>query len=65
MCMEGVNIAYSIVLAIVEGRDSVKWNPITQTDTLNTFCEIQAVFTISTVLSVPCDTLYITYWLFH
>ena len=63
--MEGVNIAYSIVLAIVEGRNSVKWNPITQTDTLNTFREIQAVFTIATVLSVLCDTLSINYWLFH
>ena len=59
--MEGVNIAYSIVLANVEGRDSVKWNPIT----LNTFCEIQAVFTIATVISVLCDMLYINYWLFH
>jgi hypothetical protein len=28
-------------------------------DTLNTFCEIQTVFTISTVLSVLWNTLYI------
>jgi hypothetical protein len=26
MCMEGVNNVYSIVLEIVKGRDSIKWN---------------------------------------
>jgi hypothetical protein len=46
MCMEEANIIYSIVLEIVKGRDSIIRNQIIKTDTLNTFCEIQAVFTI-------------------
>jgi len=63
MCMEEVNNIHSIVLEIVKGRGSIKRNQTIQTDrqtdTLNTVCEIQTVFTISTVLSVLLDTLYI------
>jgi len=44
--MEGVNKIYSAVLEIVEGRVSTKRNQIIKTDTLNTFCEIQAVLNI-------------------
>jgi hypothetical protein len=59
MCMEEVNNIYSIVLDVVKGRDSIKRNQIIQTDRQNTFCEIQTVFTIFTLLSVLLDTLYI------
>ena len=62
--MKEVNNVYSIVLGIVKGRGSIKRNQIIQTDTLNTFCAIQALFTVFTVLSVPWDTLYIIL-LFH
>jgi len=59
MCMGEVNNIYSIVLEIVKGRDSIERNPITKTHTLNIGCEKQADFTISTVLLVLWDTLYI------
>ena len=59
MCMERVNNVYSIVLEIVKVRGSIKRDQIIQTDTLNTFCETQAVFTIFTELIFLWDTLYI------
>jgi len=61
--MEKVNNIYNNVLEIAKGRDSIKRNRIIRTDTLNTFCEIQAFSRFSTVLSVLWDTLYIM--LFH
>ena len=59
MCIKEVNNIYSNVLEIVKGRNSIKRNPIIKTDTLNTVCEIQTVFTTFTVLSFLWDTLYI------
>jgi hypothetical protein len=46
MCIEELNNIQSVVLEIVKGGDSIKRNQIIKTDTQNTFCEIQAVFTI-------------------
>ena len=51
--MEEVNNIYSIVLEIVKGRNSIKRNQIINMDTLKTFCELQAVFAIFTVVHCP------------
>jgi len=59
MCIKEVNNIYSIVLEIVKGRNSIKRNPIIKTDTLNTVCEIQTVFSTFTVLSFLWDMLHI------
>jgi hypothetical protein len=51
-----------IVLDVVKGRGSIKKNQTIQTDRLNTFREIQTVFTVFTLLSVLLDTLYIVFF---
>jgi len=51
--MEEVNNIFSILLEIVKERDSIKRNQTIKMNTLNTFCEIQALFANFTVIHRP------------